>query len=107
MDDRPLLVLCTAPDDDTAAHLAHALLDARCAACVNVLPGLRSIYRWKGAVEEAREVQLLIKTRTARFADVERVLRAHHPYEIPEIIAFPIDAGGADYLAWLTTETTD
>jgi periplasmic divalent cation tolerance protein len=107
MDDRPLLVLSTAPDEDTAARLAHAILDARCAACVNLLPGLRSIYRWKGAVEEAREVQLLIKTRATRFADVERVLRAHHPYETPEIIALPIDAGSADYLAWLAAETAD
>lgn len=105
MNDRALLVLCTAPDDDTATRLAHALLDAGCAACVNLLPGVRSIYRWKGAVEEAREVQLLIKTRVARYADVERVLRAHHPYEVPEIVALPIDAGGADYLAWIEAET--
>jgi periplasmic divalent cation tolerance protein len=107
MDDRPLLVLCTAPDEDTAARLAHALLEARSAACVNLLPGVRSIYRWQGGVEEAREVQLLIKTRAARFAEVERVLRTHHPYEVPEIIALPVDAGGADYLAWLASETAD
>ena len=107
MDDRALLVLCTAPDEDTAARLAHTLLEARCAACVNLLPGVRSIYRWQGAIEDAREVQLLIKTRAARFADVERLLRAHHPYEVPEIIAFPIDSGSADYLAWLASETAN
>ncbi len=107
MDDRAVLVLCTAPDDDTAARLARALVDARCAACVNLIPGVRSIYRWQGAVEEAREVQLLIKTRDGRVADVERVLRAHHPYEVPEILALPVASGGADYLAWIAAETTD
>lgn len=100
-----IVVLCTAPSEEVAERLARALLEARCVACVNLVPGLRSLYRWKGAVEEAHEVQLLIKTRRARFADVERVLRAEHPYEVPELIALPIVAASADYLAWLAAET--
>ncbi len=105
MESTAIVVLCTAPSEEVAERLARALLEARCVACVSLVPGLRSLYRWKGAVEEAREVQLLIKTRSERFADVERVLRAEHPYEVPELIALPIVAASADYLAWLVAET--
>jgi periplasmic divalent cation tolerance protein len=101
-----IVVLCTAPNEETAERLARALLDAHCVACVNILPGVRSIYRWQGAVEDSREVQLLIKTRRERFDEVKRVIRAVHPFDVPEIIALPVMAGSADYLAWIVAETS-
>lgn len=105
MQDGPLLVLCTAPDADVGATLARGLVDARLAACVNIVPGLRSFYVWKGEVHDDAEVQLLIKTRRARFDDVRAHLAAHHPYEVPEIIALPIEAGAKSYLDWLDEQT--
>ncbi len=105
MSDHAILVLCTAPDDATASRLARALLDARCAACVNLIPGVHSLYRWQGVIEEAREVQLIIKSRASRLAETERVIRALHPYDVPEIIAIRTAGGGADYLAWIASET--
>lgn len=105
MENVAIVVLCTAPSEEVAERLARALLDARCVACVSLVPGVRSFYRWKGALEDAREVQLVIKTHRERFVDVERVIRATHPYEVPEIIALPVVAGGVDYLAWLASET--
>ena len=99
-----IIVFCTAPSDEVAERVARALLDARCVACVSIVPGLRSLYRWRGAVEDAREVQLLIKTERGRFAEVERIVRASHPYEVPELLALPIVAGSEDYLAWIAAE---
>jgi periplasmic divalent cation tolerance protein len=104
MENPAIIVLCTAPSEEVAERLARALLDARCAACVSITQRVRSIYRWKGAIEDAQEVQLLIKTHRERFADVERVVRANHPYEVPELLALPVVAGSADYLAWLAAE---
>ena len=99
MHDDALLVLCTAPDEEVAARLARGLVDARLAACVNVIPGLRSFYRWKGAVAEDAELQLLIKTRRARLPALREWIAAHHPYEVPELLALAIEGGGAAYLA--------
>lgn len=85
-----------------ARRIARALVEARLAACVNLLEArVRSTYRWKGRVESAREVLLLIKTSRKRFAALRREVRRLHSYEVPEIIALPIVAGSADYLAWL------
>lgn len=95
------LVLTTCPDADTAGRIARTLVEERLAACVNVLPPMRSVYRWKGQVEEAGEVLLLIKTSGTRFAALRERLRALHPYELPEIVAVPIVDGLPDYLAWL------
>jgi periplasmic divalent cation tolerance protein len=72
---------------------------------VNVLPECTSVYRWKGAVENAREVPVLVKTRAARYAEVEAAIRGLHPYELPEIIAVPVVHGFADYLRWVADET--
>ncbi len=77
----------------------------RVAACVNVLAPCRSVYRWQNAVETAVEVPLLIKTSAERYADLEAAIRAGHPYELPEIIAVPIERGLPDYLAWVAAET--
>lgn len=95
------LVLTTVPDHEAAERLARALVEERLAACVNVLPAMQSIYRWKGKIESAGEHLLIIKTRTADYGAVEERLRALHPYELPEVIAVPILAGLPAYLAWL------
>lgn len=95
------LILSTCPDTEVAERIADALVDQRLAACVNLVPGLRSVYRWKGQRERAEEVLLIIKSRTQDYSAVEEALRALHPYELPEIIAVPVSAGLPAYLAWL------
>lgn len=101
----PLLVLTNCPDADCAEAIAAALVEAGLAACVNILAPARSVYRWQGAVERADEVPLLIKTTAARYAALEAAIRARHPYELPEIVALPIDRGLPAYLRWLADET--
>lgn len=100
-----LLVMTNLPDRDAAARLARALIEDRLAACVNVLGTCSSIYRWDGGVEEAEEVPVLIKTRAARYPEVEARIRELHPYELPEIIAVPIAHGLPEYLEWVAKET--
>jgi len=101
----PLLVLTNLPDVASAEKLAHALIESRAAACVNVLAACRSIYRWEGAVETAVEIPLLIKTTRAAYPLVEEIVRVHHPYGVPELIAIPITYGLPAYLDWLAAET--
>jgi periplasmic divalent cation tolerance protein len=101
----PLLVLTNLPDVASAEKLAHALIESRAAACVNVLAACRSIYRWQGAVETADEIPLLIKTSAANYPRVEALVRAQHPYDVPELIATPITHGLPVYLDWLAKET--
>jgi periplasmic divalent cation tolerance protein len=96
-----MVVLSSVGTAEDAARIARALVERRLAACVNVLPGVRSWYRWKGAVEEDEERLLVIKTRRDRFEALREALVALHPYELPEAIAFPVEAGHAPYLAWL------
>ncbi len=98
------VVLVTAPDE-VAETLARGLVEARLAACVGLVPGLRSIYRWQGAIEDAREVQLVIKT-AASFESVRAHVRAHHPYETPEILEVSVSDADADYARWLRAEST-
>jgi periplasmic divalent cation tolerance protein len=100
-----LLILTNLPDADSAQALATTLVRERLAACVNVLAPCRSVYRWQGAIENAQEVPLLIKTTVARYAELEAAIRAAHPYELPEIIAVPIAYGLPGYLSWVVTET--
>jgi len=100
-----LVVLTNLPDRQSAEDLARFLVEDQLAGCVNVLSSCRSIYRWKGEVEETDEVPLLIKTTEARYAALEAAICARHPYEVPEIIALPVTHGLPDYLAWLTAET--
>jgi periplasmic divalent cation tolerance protein len=99
-------VFTTCPDATTAQTVAQALVNEGLAACVNVLPGVHSIYRWKGETETADEILLLIKTTTDRYSDVERRILALHPYELPEVVAVPIVNGLAPYLAWLENPET-
>ncbi|MFO0681225.1 MAG: divalent-cation tolerance protein CutA [Sandaracinus sp.] len=98
-----IVVLITAPPE-RAPELARSLVEARLAACVAELP-IRSTYRWKDAIEVAAEVQLVLKTTRDRFAGIEAHLLAHHPYEVPELVALRVADVGAPYLAWLRAET--
>jgi len=100
-----LVVLCTCPDEATGRQIATALLAAELAACVNCLPGIRSWYRWEGQLRDDAEVLLVIKTRQARYAALEAMLRENHPYEVPEIIALPVVAGARNYLDWVRQAT--
>jgi periplasmic divalent cation tolerance protein len=103
--EQALLVLTNVPDATTAAALGRLLVDQKLAACVSRLPGVQSIYRWQGAIEEADEVTVLIKTTQARYAELETAIKALHPYQLPEIIAVPIVEGLAGYLDWIVQET--
>jgi periplasmic divalent cation tolerance protein len=96
-----ILVLCTFANEQDALRAASALVEARLAACVNVLPGIRSIYRWKGEVENTDEALALIKTTQAGFPALRDRLKALHSYDTPEIIAVPVVEGLADYLGWV------
>ena len=104
--DETLLVLTNLPDRNTAVKLAQDLVERRLAACVNVLAACTSIYRWKGAVENAQEVPVLIKTRSALYDELEAAINELHPYELPEIIAVPVVRGFAEYLAWVEEGTS-
>jgi periplasmic divalent cation tolerance protein len=96
-----LVVLSTVGKAADAERIARALVEGGLAACVNVLPAVTSIYRWKGGVETEEERLLVIKTRAERFESVKELILSLHPYEVPEVIALPIQAGHAPYLAWL------
>jgi periplasmic divalent cation tolerance protein len=100
-----ILVLTTLPADGEPEKLASQLVEERLAACVNILPAMRSVYRWKNAIERADERQLVIKTTRARVTALESRLRALHPYDVPEFVVLPIDSGSAAYLSWLTEST--
>ena len=96
-----VIVLSTFPAEQDPAPLARALVAAHLAACVNVLPSMHSIYRWEGKVEEAREHQLIIKTRAERVDAVKARLASLHPYDVPEILVLSISDGAERYLRWL------
>jgi len=100
-----LLILTNLPDEASAEALATALVTERLAACVNILAPCRSVYRWQGEIESMREVPLLIKTTTERYAGLEAAIRARHPYELPEIVAVPIAHGLPEYLQWVAAAT--
>jgi periplasmic divalent cation tolerance protein len=101
-----IVVLCTVPDEATAQSLAIGLVDARLAACVNAIPGLKSYYRWKGKIETDSEMQLLIKTRRGRFDELAAWIEEHHPYDVPEIVAVAAECVSDGYLRWTVDETS-
>jgi periplasmic divalent cation tolerance protein len=105
MQSTKLLVLTNLPDRAAAEKLAEMLISKNLAACVNILAPCRSVYRWKDAVQHDEEHPMLIKTSAERYAALEQALRAGHPYELPEIIAVPIERGLPAYLDWLAAET--
>lgn len=100
-----LVVLVTTPTAEKAAELARALVEERLAACGNVLPGVRSIYRWEEAVHDEAEALLVLKTRRERFEALRDRVLALHPYQLPEVLALPVEAGSPGYLAWIIGET--
>ena len=99
------VVLCTCPDSATAEELAAGLVEARLAACVNILPQIRSIYRWGGELQKDRETLMIVKTRGDRHGELQSWLQRHHPYDVPEILALNVSAGSADYMNWVLNET--
>ena len=102
-----LIVFTTLPDQEAAENLGRQLVEARLAACVNVLPPCRSIYRWQGALQVDGEVPLIIKTTAAAYPALETWMRQHHPYELPELVAVNINTGLPAYLGWIGQETNN
>lgn len=101
---KPLLILITAPSSEEGAGLAQALLETRVASCVNLLPGIRSFYWWQGKREESGEVLLLVKSACERWEELQAVVRRHHSYECPEIVALSPERVEERYLSWWTGE---
>lgn len=95
------LVLTACPDQASAEDLARCLVEGRLAACVNILPGVRSVYRWQDAVQSDDELLLIIKTRADGVQSLIRVVQERHPYELPEVVSVPIDTGLGQYLGWI------
>lgn len=100
-----IIVYITAPNEDEAAKIARALVEESLAGCVNIIRGIRSIYRWQGKIEDEEEALLIAKTRGELFAKLEEKVKKIHPYSVPEIIAVPVLRGQKDYLDWLSACT--
>jgi periplasmic divalent cation tolerance protein len=107
MEPSALVVLTTLGSERDAIKLVRTLLDARLVACGTLLPGARSIYRWHGAITEESEVVVLLKTESAKWDALAAAVRAQHPYEIPELLAVPVEHGLDRYLSWLSGEVRD
>jgi periplasmic divalent cation tolerance protein len=103
--DEVVVVLVTVPDAETAARIGRVIVEERLAACVNVIPGLRSIYEYGGKLCDDAEALCLFKARRAHYPALRDRLQALHPYEVPEIIALPLAEGNAPYLAWVWSST--
>jgi periplasmic divalent cation tolerance protein len=100
-----LIVITNAPDREVALKIAHALIERKLAACVNILAECTSVYRWQGELETTTEVPLLVKTREAIYDEVEAAIKSLHPYELPEIVAVRIERGLPNYLDWVNAAT--
>jgi periplasmic divalent cation tolerance protein len=100
-----LVVLCTFPDRETAQRIAHTLVESGLAACVNLLPGAQSIYRWEGKVESADEVLGIMKTTQEAYPKLEARVKELHPYDVPEIVALPLEKAEPAYAKWVTEMT--
>jgi periplasmic divalent cation tolerance protein len=105
MQEEMIIVVSNMPNAEVAQTIARDLVEKHLAACVNILPGVNSVYRWQGAVEEASEVTVLIKTRHSLYASVEAAITALHPYDVPEILALPISSGLPAYVSWMVEST--
>lgn len=101
-----LCIMCTTPDETVAEKIARAALESRVAACVQILPPIKSMYWWQGNIEEDSEILLLIKTSQNRLEELTRTVKSHHPYDVPEISAVPITGGSPEYLDWIFDETS-
>jgi periplasmic divalent cation tolerance protein len=102
-----IVVLTTLPDEEQARSLVRRLVEERVVACGTILGRVTSLYRWKGAVEEAAEVQVLLKTRRDLWERLEAAVEAAHPYDVPELLGLPVEAGLGAYLEWVSEETAD
>lgn len=104
----PIVVLCTVPasQEGLGEDLARQLLDQRLAACVNIVPQIRSLYRWEGKVQCDREEQLIIKTRRENLPALVAWLESHHPYDVPEVLALSVEGGSEAYIGWLLAEAS-
>lgn len=101
-----LVVLTNMPDRDSAQRMAQSLIESHVAACVNIMAECQSVYRWKDKTESASEIPLLIKTTRSAYPRLQELIRAQHPYELPEIIAVSVAAGLPAYLQWVAQETS-
>ena len=104
MNTRAFVVFVTAPSHEVASKLARSLVTSRLAACVNILPGITSIYKWEGKVNEEKEVMLVIKTTQNAMPALTEHIKSKHPYDVPEVIGWPIQEGSENYLKWVTDE---
>src|SRR3954452_6436345 len=95
------IVLVTAPDWESARKIATLVLQARLAACVNIVPGIESHYWWQGKLERSAEVLMILKTTRAQLTELEAIVIRHHPYDTPEVISFPLETGNAKYVDWI------
>jgi periplasmic divalent cation tolerance protein len=102
-----IIVLITASKEDEAAQIARDIVSSRLAACVNILKGIRSMYRWKGKIEDEEEVLMIVKTRRDLFGELKKRVKELHSYSVPEIIALPVVEGSEEYLSWLKEETKE
>ena len=102
-----IMVLITASKEDEAARIARDIVSSRLAACVNIVKGIRSIYRWQGKIEDEGEVLMIVKTRRDLFGELKKRVKELHSYSVPEIIALPIVEGSEEYLKWLQEETKE
>jgi periplasmic divalent cation tolerance protein len=100
-----LIVFITVPTLEVGQQIANVLVESNLAACVNIVPRVASIYHWQGEVEQADELLLIAKTRTALFDKLATTIKRIHPYDVPEVVAMPIIAGSNEYLAWIDDET--
>jgi periplasmic divalent cation tolerance protein len=101
-----LTILCTCGSADEAKRVAHALVDEQLAACVNILPGVESVYRWEGSLESSQEILLIIKSTDAKFGALRDRIQTLHSYDTPEIIALRIEEGSEKYLSWLREQVS-
>ena len=100
-----IVIFITVPSNDEADKIADVLVSRRKAACVNIVPQVRSRFWWQGKIESEEEALLIVKTRSALLDEVIGLVKANHSYEVPEVIALPISGGSEDYLNWLDEET--
>lgn len=106
-DDRPVLIYTTLPSPEDAKRLGEALVAGRLAACVNMFPGMISIFEWKGAREQANEVAMIIKTRAGLAEKVMQETKRLHPYEVPALLVLPTEGGSEDYCGWIVSQTRE
>ena len=101
-----IVILVAAPNQQVAKKIAEHIVNKRLAACVNLLPGIRSIYRWQGKIEDDSEILMIIKSRRAKFEELSQSIASMHPYDTPEILALDVSQGSEKYLNWLLAETS-